>query len=99
MFVCLDCCDGSDEYNSSVSCPNTCWESGKAAREKLKKNIAAHQEGLVIRKLEVEKAKEAFAKDEAELLKLKSEEKILKDLVDKLRGVTLMLKILKINHI
>ncbi|WOL16362.1 glucosidase 2 subunit beta-like isoform X2 [Canna indica] len=80
-----DCCDGSDEYNGSANCPNTCWEAGKAAREKIKKKIATHQEGLLMRKQEVEKAKQAFAKDEAELLKLKNEEKILKGLVEKLR--------------
>ncbi|RWW67148.1 hypothetical protein BHE74_00025429 [Ensete ventricosum] len=81
-----DCCDGSDEYKGNVNCPNTCWEAGKAVCEKLKKKIATHQDGLVIRKREVEKAKQAFAKDEEELSKLKSEEKILKGLVDKLRG-------------
>ncbi|CAL9057786.1 unnamed protein product [Musa banksii] len=80
-----DCCDGSDEYKGNVNCPNTCWEAGKAVCEKLKKKIATHQDGLVIRKREVEKAKQAFAKDEEELSKLKSEEKILKGLVDKLR--------------
>lgn len=47
-----------------------------------------HQDGLVIRKQEVEKAKLSFAKDEAELLKLKNEEKILEGLVQKLRGAT-----------
>ncbi|THU54316.1 hypothetical protein C4D60_Mb10t23800 [Musa balbisiana] len=80
-----DCCDGSDEYKGNVNCPNTCWEAGKAVCEKLKKKIATHQDGLIIRKREVEKAKQAFAKDEEELSKLKSEEKILKGLVDKLR--------------
>ncbi|CAL9163509.1 unnamed protein product [Musa hybrid cultivar] len=80
-----DCCDGSDEYNGKSNCPNTCWEAGKAAREKLKKKIATHHDGLAIRKQELEKAKQAFAEDEAELLKLKNEEKILKGLVEKLR--------------
>ncbi|THU67882.1 hypothetical protein C4D60_Mb05t29400 [Musa balbisiana] len=80
-----DCCDGSDEYNGKSNCPNTCWEAGKAAREKLKKKIATHQDGLAIRKQELEKAKQAFAEDEAELLKLKNEEKILKGLVEKVR--------------
>ncbi|XP_010921325.1 glucosidase 2 subunit beta isoform X2 [Elaeis guineensis] len=80
-----DCCDGSDEYNGNVSCPNTCWEAGKVAREKLQKKIATFQNGVTIRKQEVEKAKQAFAKDEAELSKLRSEEKILKELVQKLK--------------
>ncbi|CAO2192917.1 unnamed protein product [Urochloa humidicola] len=80
-----DCCDGSDEYDSNVTCKNTCWEAGKAAREKLKKKIATYKSGVVIRKEEVERAKEAFAKDEAELAKLKGEEKLLQGLVDKLK--------------
>ncbi|XP_042411366.1 glucosidase 2 subunit beta-like [Zingiber officinale] len=80
-----DCCDGSDEYNGNVNCSNTCWEAGKAARERLKKKIEKHQDGLVIRKQEVEKAKQEFVKEEVELSKLKNEEKILKGLVEKLR--------------
>ncbi|XP_008781219.1 glucosidase 2 subunit beta [Phoenix dactylifera] len=80
-----DCCDGSDEYNGNVNCPNTCWEAGKVAREKLQKKIATFQNGVTIRKQEVEKAKQAFAKDEAELSKLRSEEKILEELVQKLK--------------
>ncbi|XP_062208578.1 glucosidase 2 subunit beta-like isoform X2 [Phragmites australis] len=80
-----DCCDGSDEYDSNVTCKNTCWEAGKAAREKLKKKVATYKSGVVIRKQEVERAKEAFAKDKAELSKLKGEEKLLRGLVDKLK--------------
>ncbi|XP_022153801.1 glucosidase 2 subunit beta isoform X2 [Momordica charantia] len=79
-----DCCDGSDEYDGKVKCPNTCWEAGKVARDKLKKKIATFEEGVKIRKQEVEHAKVAITKDEAELLKLKNEEKILKGLVEQL---------------
>lgn len=80
-----DCCDGSDEYDGTVKCPNTCWEAGKAARDKLKKKVATYEEGVELRKKEVEQAKIAFAKDEAELLKLNNEEKILKGLVEQLK--------------
>ncbi|KAL8484331.1 hypothetical protein ACS0TY_026857 [Phlomoides rotata] len=80
-----DCCDGSDEYDGKTKCPNTCWEAGKLAREKLKKKITTYQEGVTIRRKEIEKAKVTIAKEEKELLKLKNEEKILKPLVDKLR--------------
>lgn len=52
----------------------------------MKKKIATYKSGVVIRRQEVEKAKEAYAKDEAELAKLKGEEKILQGLVDKLKG-------------
>ncbi|KAL9226646.1 hypothetical protein vseg_002433 [Gypsophila vaccaria] len=80
-----DCCDGSDEYDGKVTCPNTCWEAGKVARNKLKKKISTYEEGVIMRSKEVEQAKLAFAKDEAELSKLKGEEKTLKGLVQQLK--------------
>lgn len=90
FFFCThwaDCCDGSDEYDGKIKCPNTCWEAGKTAREKLKKKISTFQEGSAIRKQEIERTKQEIAKEEAELSKLKKEEKLLKDLVDKLKGI------------
>ncbi|KAK3024045.1 hypothetical protein RJ639_042956 [Escallonia herrerae] len=80
-----DCCDGSDEYAGIIKCPNTCWEAGKVARDRLNKKIATYQQGVTLRKQEVEKAKLAVAKDDAELSKLKNEEKILKGLVEQLK--------------
>lgn len=80
-----DCCDGSDEYDGRVNCSNTCWEAGKVARDKLRKKIATYQEGVTVRNHEIEQAKRAIDKDEAELSKLKSEEKILKKLVEQLK--------------
>lgn len=70
-----------------MKCHNTCWEAGKAARDKLKKKIATFQEGVTLRSKEVEQGKLAFAKDEAELSKLKNEEKVLKGLVQQLKGM------------
>jgi protein kinase C substrate 80K-H len=86
-----DCCDGSDEYDGHVSCQNTCWEAGKAARENLKKKIETYNQGLVIRRQEIEQAKVGLEKDAAELKKLKSEQKILKGLVDQLKGLPFFL--------
>ncbi|KAJ4875388.1 Glucosidase 2 subunit beta [Raphanus sativus] len=80
-----DCCDGSDEYDGKVTCSNTCWEAGKAARENLKKKIETYNQGVVIRRKEIEQAKVGLEKDEAELKKLKGEEKILKGLVQQLK--------------
>lgn len=54
----------------------------------MKKKIATYQEGVTIRKQEVERAKVAIAKDEAELSKLQSEEKTLKGLVLQLKGLS-----------
>ncbi|KAE9613666.1 putative mannose-6-phosphate receptor binding domain, glucosidase 2 subunit beta [Lupinus albus] len=80
-----DCCDGTDEYDGKVKCPNTCWESGKVAREKLKKKIETYQEGVKLRKQEIEQAKLALEKDQSELSKLKKEESTLKGLVKQLK--------------
>lgn len=72
-----------------MQCPITCWEAGKVAREKLKKKISTYQEGVALRQQEVEQAKLGLAKDEAELSRLKDEEKILKGLVQQLKGMVL----------
>ncbi|XP_019424219.1 PREDICTED: glucosidase 2 subunit beta-like isoform X1 [Lupinus angustifolius] len=80
-----DCCDGTDEYDDKVKCPNTCWEAGKVAREKLKKKIDTYQEGVKLRKQEIEQAKLAMEKDQAELSKLEKEESTLKGLVQQLK--------------
>ncbi|KAK7368317.1 hypothetical protein VNO80_10342 [Phaseolus coccineus] len=80
-----DCCDGTDEYDGQAKCPNTCWEAGKVARDRLEKKIATYQEGVKLRKQEIEQAKVAIEKDEAELSKLKKEESVLKVIVKQLK--------------
>ncbi|PON95613.1 Glucosidase 2 subunit beta, partial [Trema orientale] len=57
-----DCCDGNDEYDGNVKCPNTCWEAEKVARDKLTRKIATFQEDVAVRKQEFELAKEAIAR-------------------------------------
>ncbi|KAK4780617.1 hypothetical protein SAY87_016723 [Trapa incisa] len=80
-----DCCDGSDEYDGKVKCKNTCWEAGKVARDRLKKKISTFQQGVAIRKHEVEQARRALIKEEEELTMLKNEQKALKKLVERVR--------------
>lgn len=82
-----DCCDGSDEYDNKVKCPNNCWEAGKVARDKLKRKIVTYEEGILLRKQEVEEAQLALARDEAELSKLSKEESMLKGIVQQLKGI------------
>ncbi|KAF5759892.1 putative glucosidase II beta subunit [Helianthus annuus] len=79
------CCDGSDEYDGKTRCNNTCWEAGKATRDKLMEKNALHRDGVAIRKHEVQQAKVSAAKDEAELSNLKNEEKIFKGIVQQLK--------------
>lgn len=72
------------------------------ARDKLRKKITTYQEGVTIRKREVEQAKVAIAKEEAELSKLMNEEKILRGLVEQLKGILCSfyhIKLLVINYI
>ncbi|CAN6831865.1 unnamed protein product, partial [Brassica oleracea] len=71
--ICADCCDGSDEYDGKVTCSNTCWEAGKAARENLKKKTETYNLGVVIRKKEIAQAKVGPEKDEAEKRRENSE--------------------------
>lgn len=68
-------------------CKNTCWEAGKVARDELMERIAVFQKGVALRKHEIEQAKISSAQDEAELSKLKNEEKILKGIVQQLKGI------------
>lgn len=56
----------------------------------MKKKIATYQEGVLLRKKEIEQAKQNLVKDEAELSNLKNEEKILKGLVQQLKGMFLI---------
>lgn len=62
------------------------------ARDRLKKKITTYNEGVLLRRKEIEQSKLAAAKDEAELSKLKNEEKILKGLVQQLQGELFVLQ-------
>ncbi|XP_039061466.1 glucosidase 2 subunit beta-like [Hibiscus syriacus] len=77
-----DCCDGSDEYDGKVKCPNTCNDA--IAIESLKRNVEVYQEGVTLRKQEIEQAKRAIARDRAELSMLKREREVVGKLVSQL---------------
>lgn len=51
MFFCpdVDCCDGSDEYSSDISCENNCFELGQAAKAEEARRVAMFKEGSKIR--------------------------------------------------
>ena len=40
-----DCCDGSDEWDSEVTCPNTCIELGRRVKEEMRKLQEIEQQG------------------------------------------------------
>jgi len=80
-----DCCDGSDEYDGQVRCANTCWEAGKASRDKLVKKLNLYKDGIHIRRSEIESAKCLRQQQESKLTTLRKEVKTLSELVQKLR--------------
>ena len=52
-----DCCDGSDEWSSGVTCGNTCDQLGRSAREAEEARLRVIQEGLNRRQGMVNQAK------------------------------------------
>lgn len=80
-----DCCDGSDEYEGPLKCTNSCWEAGKAAREKLVKKVNVYKEGVKLRRSELESGKKLRQKNENKLITLRKEEKLLSAQVKKLK--------------
>ena len=91
-----DCCDGSDEYDGKAKCVNTCSESGKVWRDKLRKKISTFKAGLEVRNRDIERTKLMIQKDRLEVANLKLEEKKLKDVVKKLGGIYIL--IFKLHH-
>ncbi|XP_066256480.1 glucosidase 2 subunit beta [Euwallacea similis] len=81
-----DCCDGSDEYSAGKSCPNTCLEVGKAAREEAARRAELYKAGKQLRadlvqqgqKMKSEKQKKLSElqrnQEEAEKVKAEREE-------------------------
>ena len=67
------CCDGSDEYDGQIACPNTCKELGIAARKAAEEDAKVAAKGWKTRKIYVETAKRKKAQLEAELAKLKEQ--------------------------
>lgn len=74
-----------------MKCTNSCWEAGKAAREKLVKKVNVYKEGVKLRLSELESGKKLRQKNEKKLITLRKEEKLLSAQVKKLKGWYLML--------
>lgn len=94
IFFILDCCDGSDEWDSGVQCPNTCEDQGSKARENAKKSLKIREigysnrlqlakEGVILlenHKREIEQQN----KELADLLLLKSDIELKKKEIEEL---------------
>ena len=84
-----DCCDGSDEWIYGTTCPNTCDELGRAAREAEEARVKVIQEGLSKKQGMVNQAKTLLEEKrvqlqqkevkKAELEKMRDEKQKLKD--------------------
>ena len=67
------CCDGSDEYDGQITCPNTCKERGAQARQAAEENIKTALRGWKIRTSYIDHAKRKRAELEAELERIKNQ--------------------------
>ncbi|CAI5501733.1 unnamed protein product [Closterium sp. Naga37s-1] len=74
-----DCCDGSDEYDGRVVCPNTCAQAGAARRQQLAADVAKHREGVRQRQRAVEEWREKKVRLQEERGRLEDEEKELQE--------------------
>ncbi|KAK3825906.1 MAG: glucosidase II beta subunit-like-domain-containing protein [Benniella sp.] len=83
-----ECCDGSDEFDGQIQCPNNCEEVGAKSREEQARIKAIEEEGSRLRKEYAHNGKETKARLQKELEELKAttgqREKATQDARDKL---------------
>lgn len=75
IFICLskDCCDGSDEYNSTVACVDICSDLGRGAYEAAKKLEAMYNKGSLIRQDMILNAQQSIHDNTKRLEELKQQ--------------------------
>ncbi|CAI5956307.1 unnamed protein product [Closterium sp. NIES-65] len=71
-----DCCDGSDEYDGRITCPNTCAQAGAARRQQLAADVAKHREGVRQRQRAVEEWREKKVRLQEERRERQREKKV-----------------------
>ncbi|XP_054706634.1 glucosidase 2 subunit beta-like [Uloborus diversus] len=69
-----DCCDGSDEYNSTADCVNTCLELGRQAREEEQKLQELYEQGFALRQQYAVQGKQIEENNKVQLENLKKVE-------------------------
>jgi protein kinase C substrate 80K-H len=67
------CCDGSDEYDGQITCPNTCKDQGVRARKAAEENAKTALRGWKTRTSYIDLAKRKKAEFEAEILRLQNQ--------------------------
>ncbi|CAG8448953.1 14159_t:CDS:10, partial [Gigaspora rosea] len=73
-----ECCDGSDEYDGKIKCPNICKETNAEYTKKLKELEKLRAQGIRIKKEYIEKGRKIKTKNVAELNRLEIELKAAK---------------------
>lgn len=68
-----DCCDGSDENDGKVKCPDACASIGKAYRKKQQEIENKRRAGSKIRDKYIAEGKKALEELDAEIVKLEVE--------------------------
>ena len=75
-----DCCDGSDEWGTGISCPNTCEEMGRKEKEEQRRLKELHEQGFLKKaeystqgKQKEEESRAILTQKEMELEVVKSE--------------------------
>ncbi|CAF3804827.1 unnamed protein product, partial [Rotaria magnacalcarata] len=73
FFINIDCCDGSDEYETSVVCNNTCFELAQKSRAEQEARRALHEVGVAKKKDIMAKSIAAVSARKVRLLELEQE--------------------------
>ncbi|KAF9951580.1 hypothetical protein BGZ72_006938 [Mortierella alpina] len=76
-----ECCDGTDEYDGQVQCPNVCEEVGREARKERERVQAIQEQGSRLRKEYIQRGKTAK-------LKLQQELEALQGKIDRIQKTT-----------
>ncbi|XP_078063031.1 glucosidase 2 subunit beta, partial [Mustelus asterias] len=82
-----DCCDTTDEYNSGISCENTCKEQGRQEKETLQKMAEIAKEGLRLKQQLIEEAKKSREDKQQTLTDLQTKKQIWEANVESLKTV------------
>ncbi|KAF9415164.1 hypothetical protein BGZ94_000172 [Podila epigama] len=74
-----ECCDGSDETDGQIQCPNTCEQVGAAAKKERERIRLIEEEGSKIRQRYIDFGKNAKRKLQSQLDKFKTQSATIKE--------------------
>lgn len=79
FFLDPECCDGSDEYDGKVKCPNVCANVGKAYRKKKQEAENIQRAGSKTRDKYIRDREKALEGLEAEIVRLEVEVEVARE--------------------